>query len=186
MKSILPFDEINTFITKLNMWFPNGKLAKKPDQYEDILDEMLDLFLLAYATAVNVTNESLSSGWEPTLDDVMDTVDAKIAGKTWRERTEEYFENGGTVDDIVKIVETESHRDANEAALTTAIYGGATKKTWLTMQDLRVRDTHIPLEGQTIPIDADFYTWDGDHAPAPGLFSLPENNINCRCQLKFN
>ena len=185
MRSILPFDEINAFVTKLNSWFPNGKLAKRRDRDEDILDEMFDLFLLAYAMGNEVTNASLSSDWEPPVEEVLKTVNKKIEGKTWRERTEEYFESGGSVDDLVRIIETESHRDANEAALTTAKHGGAGKKTWVTMLDERVRDTHQYLEKVSVGIDEDFYTYDGDHAPAPGLFSLPENNINCRCELMY-
>lgn len=186
MRSILPFDEINTFSIRLRQWFPTGRIDKKHGHYEDILDEMLDLFLLSYALGNDVTNESLLSDWEPTLDDVMETVDKKVAGKTWRERTEEYFVSGGSVDDLIRIVETETHRDANEAALKTATYGGAKTKTWVTMLDDRVRDTHQYLESVTVGMDEDFYTFDGDHTPAPGLFSLPENNINCRCQLRFN
>lgn len=185
MRSVLPFDELNTFVATLRTRFPNGKLPKRREEFEDILDEMLDLFLLAYATGNEVTNASLDSDWQPTLDDVMEVVDKKVAGKTWRERAEEYFENEGSVEDLVRIAETESHRDANEAAWKTAVFGGAKEKTWVTMRDLRVRETHSPLEGVTIPIDAEFYTWDGDHAFAPGMFDTPENNVNCRCELMF-
>ena len=185
MRSVLPFDELNTFVATLRTRFPNGKLPKRREEFEDILDEMLDLFLLAYATGNEVTNASLSSDWQPTLDDVMEVVDKKVAGKTWRERAEEYFENEGSVEDLVRIAETESHRISNESAYTTATYGGATTKSWATMLDDRVRDTHVYLEGVTVGINEDFYTYDGDHAPAPGMFSLPENNVNCRCELIF-
>lgn len=183
MRSILPFDELNKFPSYLSERL-NGKVLSQ-EGYEDIIDEMLDLFLLSFALANEVTNESLSSDWEPTLDDVMEIVDKKVAGKTWRERVKEYCENGGSVEDIVRIVETEAHRIANESALETANHGGATSKTWLTMMDDKVRDTHYPLEGQTIPLDAEFYTWDGDRATAPGLFEKAENNVNCRCELRF-
>ena len=91
-----------------------------------------------------------------------------------------------TVDDIVRIAETESHRIANTSALDTARHGGATKKTWVTMLDDRVRETHDYLEGMTVGIDDDFYTYDGDHAPAPSLFQLASNNVNCRCELIFS
>lgn len=184
MKSVLPFDELNKLEESLRARFANGKRISR-EEFEDIIDEMLDLFLLAYATGNKVTNASLSSNWEPTLDEVMETVDREVAGKTWRQRAEEYFENNGNAEDYVRIVETETHRDANEAALLTAKHGGATEKTWVTMLDDKVRDTHWPLEGQTIPIDAEFYTWDDDKAQAPGLFEKASNNINCRCELMF-
>lgn len=184
MRSVLPFDEMNTFIAKLRSRFPGGNLPKD-EQHTDIIDEMLDLFLLAYAQGNEVTNASLSSDWQPTLDDVMETVDKKVAGKTWRERAEEYFANGGSVDDIVRIVETESHRDANEAALNTARRGGAQSKTWTTMLDDRVRIDHDFLQGQTIPIDAYFYAPDGSKALFPGGFGVPEQDCNCRCECMF-
>ena len=184
MTSILPFDELNRFEATLRERFADGKLVKEDE--EDIIDEMLDLFLLAYAMGNSVTNDNLSSDWMPPVDDVMKVVDAKVAGKTWRERVEDYFENGGSVDDLVRIAETETHRGANTAALDTARKAGATSKTWVTMLDDRVRETHGYLEGMTVGIDEDFYTYDGDHASAPGLFELAENNVNCRCELLFS
>lgn len=189
MTSILPFDEMNNFTLKLRGMFPNGNLPQREEaieEKEDIIDEMLDLFLLAYATGNSVTNANLDYNWTPTVTDATGVVNKEIAGKTWKDRVEDYFTDGGTVDDLIRIVETETHRDANTAALDTAKRAGATQKTWVTMADERVRDTHQYLEMMTVDIDEDFYTYDGDHASAPGLFSLPENNINCRCELVFS
>ena len=186
MASVLPMDELNKFADQIRERYGREPLPKSKQEEEDIIDELLDLFLLAYATGNEVTNANLSSDWMPKVDEVMSTVDEKIAGKTWRDRVDEYFSNGGTVDDIVRIAETETHRIANTSALHTAEHGGAKNKTWITMADERVRDTHQYLEMETVGIDEDFYTYDGDHARAPGLFSLPENNINCRCELIFS
>lgn len=186
MASILPFDELNRFDSEIRERFGKESLQKRDKrEKEDIIDELLDLFLLAYAMGNSVTNDNLSSDYAPAVDDVIKVVDAKVAGKTWRERVEDYFANGGTGEDIARIADTEMHRIANTAALDTAKYAGARSKTWVTMLDDRVRDTHDYLEGETVGIDDDFYTFDGDHAPAPGLFELPENNINCRCELLF-
>lgn len=229
MRSVLPFDELNKFVTvTLPAHFDaNGKIKSKKDE-EDIIDELLDLFLLAYSLGNEVTNASLSSNWIPALDDVMKTVDAKVAGKTWRERVKEYFdkarkgeipavsakdterrreesgksseqsgrtEAGGSdttsggislQDAIIRIAETETHRDANTAALETATRAGATSKTWVTMLDDRVRDTHNYLEGVTVSINEDFYTFGGAHAQAPGMFGVPEEDVNCRCELLFS
>ena len=191
MASILPFDELNSLEDRLKAMFPDGKLVNadgnfvKSDLY-DVIDMMLDLFLLAYAQGNSVTNANLASDWTPTVDDAMRVVDERVAGKTWRERVEDYFANGGSVDDLVRIAETETHRDANTAALDTAKKSGAKTKTWVTMLDDRVRDTHSPLEGVSAPIDGEFHTWDGDHAQAPGLFTLPQNNVSCRCELIFS
>ena len=187
MASILPMDELNRIDSEIRERFGDESLEKRDKRdEEDIIDELLDLFLLAYALGNSVTNENLSSNYEPSVDDVMKVVDAKVAGKTWRERVEDYFSSGGTGADIVRIADTETHRIANTAALDTAKRAGAKSKTWITMMDDRVRDTHDYLEGETVGINDDFYTYDGDHASAPGLFELAENNVNCRCELLFS
>ena len=187
MASILPLDELNRMDSEIRERFGKESLQKRDKrEEEDIIDELLDLFLLAYAMGNSVTNDNLSSDYAPSVDDVMKVVDAKVAGKTWRERVEDYFANGGTGEDIARIADTEMHRIANTAALDTAKYAGAKSKTWVTMLDDRVRDTHDYLEGETVGINDDFYTYDGDHASAPGLFELAENNVNCRCELLFS
>lgn len=186
MASILPLDELNRLNTEIRTRFGDAQLPQSKADEEDIIDELLDLFLLAYAMGNSVTNRNLSSEWMPPVDEVMKVVDAKVADKTWRKRVEEYFANGGTGADIARIADTEMHRIANTAALDTAKKAGATSKTWVTMLDDRVRETHDYLEGMTVDIDEDFYTYDGDHASAPGLFELAENNVNCRCELMFS
>lgn len=191
MPDLMPFDEINRFENTLSDRFETDpetgtRRIKSKQDCEDIIDEMLDLFLLSYANGVAVTNEQLSSNIEPTMDDAMQTVDAIIADMTWRQRVTAYYESGNCTEaDIVRIVETESHRDSNTAAHLTATRAGATTKTWQTMMDDRVRDTHDYIESVTVPIDAEFYTYDGDSALYPGGFTLPENNINCRCWLTY-
>ncbi len=114
MASVMPFDEMNKLEENIRERFASGKLEKQDE--EDIIDEMLDLFLLAYATANAVTNENLSFNYEPTLSNVMEVVDERVAGETWRERVERYFADGGTGDDIIRIIETETHRISNTAA----------------------------------------------------------------------
>lgn len=187
MASILPFDELNRFTESLRERFYGvANISERKEEEEDIIDEMLDLFLLAYARGNIVTNDSLSSDWKPSSDEVMGVVDAEVANRTWRERVEDYFSNGGSVDDLVRIAETETHRVANTAALSTAKEAGAKFKTWVTMMDDRVRETHDYLEGTTVEINEEFFTYDGAHAPAPGMFGVPEEDINCRCELIFS
>jgi len=186
MKSILPMDELNRLDAALREQFGYGELPRDPKIMRAVEDLLEDLFLYAYAMGNEITNENLSSDYQPSIDDVMQVVDAEVAGKTWRDRVRDYFSNGGTGADISRIADTETHRIANTAALKTAKKAGATVKTWITMLDDRVRDTHSLLENETVGIDEPFYAIDGDSAQAPGLFELPENNINCRCELMFS
>lgn len=195
-RTIFPFDEINAFRTRLVEFHidpETGRIKSRRD-CEDIIDEMLDLYLLAYANGVRSINEQFGTDIEPDTEDIERTVFLPVDGDTWESRVWDCFagvsangtEDYGSVDDIMRIVETEAHRDGNTAADDTAVKAGAQTKTWRTMLDEKVRSTHSYLESMTVPVDSDFYTYDGDHARAPGLFALPENNINCRCELEYN
>ena len=181
---LMPFDELNRLEAALPEYM-NRENKSKAD-LDSLLDMLEDLFLLSYANGVASANLMLGADISADVSDVQDTVDRKIAGETWRDRVREYFSNGGSVADIVRIMETETHRDYNEAALTTARKAGAKSKTWMTMMDDRVRETHDYLQSMTVGIDEEFYTYDGDHAYAPGGFELAENNVSCRCTLIFS
>ena len=184
--NILPIDELNVFEATLNARYADGKLTE--ELLDTTIDEMLDLFLLAYASGVTAANNDLGTEKKPSRDDADSAVNAEIAGKTWRERVKEWTDKSGTPYDLARIAETDMTRIYNTAVLDTVKANGAentTYKRWNTMLDDRVRDTHSPLQGVTVPYDADFYSWDGDHAKAPGLFSKPENNISCRCTVEL-
>lgn len=182
---LMPFDELNSFEAALPRYFNEEGRIKSKEAFEDIIDEMLDLFLLSYANGVTATNLSLSSDYAPTLDEVMQTVDESVVGKTWRERMQEHFDNGGTMEDVIRIAETESHRDANAGAYKTATKAGATIKVWHTMSDDRVRDSHVWLEGVSAPIDGEFYNYLGQSTKYPGQWGIAEEDINCRCWLTY-
>lgn len=192
---ILPFDELHNIRTKLSRHFveetswsgePGKRRIRSKQDVYDIIDMLLDLFLLAYANGVDSVNERFHTDIVPTAEELEATIYKKIDGATWVDRIWTWYEEGGTEDDIMRIAETEAHRDGNTAADTTAKKAGASTKTWFTMLDDRVRDTHQYLESTTVGIDDDFYTYDGDHAAAPGLFEKAENNVNCRCEVEYN
>ena len=184
MKTIFPFDELNAFRLGLSKHFDKGRIRSRKD-CEDIIDELLDLYLLSIANAVNAVNGEFGTAVEISAADIERIIYLRIDGVTWEDRIWAWYEAGGTEADIVRIAETELHRDGNTAAYEAAVRAGATKKTWMTMLDDRVRDTHAYLEFVTVGINDEFYSYDGDHALAPGMFELPENNINCRCELDY-
>ena len=187
--TILPTDEINALEDKLAVHFEDngkGRIKSKQDA-EDIIDELLDLFLLSYANGATATNAELGTALMPPVDSVMAAVDKDVAGENWRQRVMGYYESGGTLYDIQRIAETDATRIYNTGALDAVTANGSgvgVNKRWATMLDDRVRDTHSYLEGMVVPYDARFYTYDGDSALAPGMFSLPENNIGCRCVIE--
>ena len=184
--TLLPMDEINALEEKLKPHFEDdgkGKIKSKEDA-EDIIDELLDLFLLSYANGATATNSELGTSVMPSMDAVDAAVYAPVAGETWRDRVMGYYETGGSMFDITRIAETDATRIYNQGAVDAVVANGlegSTSKRWRTMQDDRVRDTHDYLEGMVVPFGSRFYTYDGDSADYPGGFSLPENNVNCRC-----
>lgn len=182
---VMPFDELNRFKTALPMFFnEEGKIKSKED-YDSLLDMLEDLFLLAYANGVELTNYSLGSDIPATAQEAQEIVEEKIQGKNWRDRMQEHYENGGTIADVERIAETETHRDSNAGAYAVAKKAGATQKVWHTMLDDRVRDSHQYLEGVVAPIDGEFYSFAGNHTQYPGQWGIAEEDVGCRCYLTF-
>ena len=181
---VMPFDELNKFEAALPDYFEDGKIKSKED-YDSLLDMLEDLFLLAFANGVESSNLSLSSNYEPTLDEVLRTIDREIDGKTWRDRMREHYENGGTMADVVRIAETETHRDSNAGAYEAAKAAGATEKVWHCMMLPTSRDTHIYLNGVSAPIDGEFYSFKGGSTKYPGEWGIAEEDCGCLCWLTY-
>jgi hypothetical protein len=202
MAVLLPIDELNVMEASLVGQFETdpetgASRIKSKQAYEDIIDELLDLFLLAYASGVAAANDDLQTDIEVDADHVSQAVNKAVAGKTWKERVKDYYEDGATPFDISRIAETDMTRIYNTGVMDVATAadgktrsspGEKTKiyKRWNTMLDDRVRDTHSYLEGVRVPYNAEFFTFDGDHALGPGMFEKVSNNANCRCVLSLS
>lgn len=182
--TILPFDEINALKEQISVHFEDGRIRSEKDR-DEIIDEMFDLFLLAYMNGVESVNASMGAEIKPDTDTVRETVFEKINGKTWEERVRDYYDNGGTEYDIDRIIETEAHRDANEAAYNTARGAGATRKVWHCMMLPTSRDDHIWLDGVEAPIDGYFYAPGGERTLYPGQWGVPDQDCNCLCWLTY-
>lgn len=188
--NILPIDELNAFSAGVSIHFEDGKIRSEADK-EDIIDELFELYLLAYANGAAAANADLGTDIEPTLEEVQDAIDEPVANETWRERVEKYYRDGGSEFDITRIAETDMTRIYNTAVLDVADEVAKQdskagkksniRKRWNAVMDDKTRETHFFLDGVTIPLDAYFVSFDGDMALAPGLFTKPENVINCRC-----
>ena len=90
---------------------------------------------------------------------------------------------------LVRLLESEYHRMYNQGSLDYAkknkSQGEKIYKTWVAIIDEKTRDTHLFLNGTKVPLDAYFYSYDGDKALIPGGFSSASNNVNCRCILDY-
>lgn len=113
----------------------------------------------------------------------LDTVNITIDGKTFRDR----MLDAKTAEDVIRIIDTEAHRDSNAGAYNAAVASGkpGLNKTWRTRMDDRVRDTHSYLEGVTVGLNDYFYTYTGARALYPGQFGEADEDCNCRCGIEI-
>lgn len=198
MDRLPPFEQLETLRSELESDFAGGMDQRKRNKQRRI-DEILEMLIIAYMFGNESGNTMLfgsdivdtSDQGEPNrpvridVDDMNKSVFKDIAGKDWEQRVSEYYDSdSGTIDDVIRVVDTDMNRIYNDAILDVGERAdGSVMKTWQTMEDERVRSTHDYINGETIPVDKRFWTWDGDSARYPGDFTLPQNNCGCRCRI---
>lgn len=190
MKTAKPiFDELDVLRERLNADFSLGTEQRKLFR-DDRIDEILDMLIMAYVFGTEDADEELTVAEEVVTDEMYNAVWLEIAGRNWEQRVREYFDDpNGTVDDIMRVVETDTNRIYSDAVLNVgekvSKRGVPVSKTWETMLDDRVRWQHDLLQSVTVPINERFYV-DGDSARYPGDFTSPELNCGCRCFITLN
>ena len=192
MHNLMPFDELNTFKGMVTEYKTEPlTLFEKEKKREEILDYIEWVLIESYVYGnVQAMNDLGILDRDPAdlvnQDRMREVIDKSVADKTYHDRITEYLNSDdSTVEDFMRVAETDSTRVYNTGVVDGGKASGVpnVRKMWITMEDDRVRSTHEYLQSMTVPLEDDFYTWDADHAPAPGLFTLPENNVGCRCSL---
>lgn len=179
-----PFDELNALKSKLLS--VEGMTQSKEECIDDVLEFLIQAYLMGDEAAAEMLGYDKSVDINEMEDaiyrnNVMSTNDIK----PFNELVGEYME-ALDMPGIIRVAETEAHRVYNQAVLDTASKAGATSKTWRTQLDPKVREEHDYLEGQTVPIDEEFFTWDGYSALAPGGFGVAALDVNCRCFIEVS
>lgn len=189
---LMPFDELNSFKDFVTAYKAEPYHTQdEKERFRDDLWEYIEYLLIEAYEYGNVQARAdlgLLDDDRTYLDPdkMREAINRRVADKTAFERMTEYAEDdSSTVEDFQRVAETDTARVYSTAVLDTAEETGiqGIRKQWHTMEDDRVRDSHSYLDGMVVPYESDFYTFDSDHARAPGLFSLPENNCGCRCWL---
>lgn len=160
-------------------------IAKAKGNPAQIKEFLLDFLILAYADGRSDASVQLGGSADFDVERMNDVLYAEIDGENFEDRADEwiYLED---YDAIIRLAENERERVYNTSAYDAATQLGAQTKTWHTMLDNRVRDTHDYLEGMTKPIGEEFHTYNGDSAQHPGGFGVASEDINCRCYLTFS
>lgn len=181
-------DNLNTLGSELIQAYKEGSTV------DDITDQAENLFISAYILGWKESysefdftdqEEERYNSYLYEGSDMSDSVYKKFDGKDFRDRVREYVE-GEDEEALQKVIETEYHRDYMAGSYYVGMQcmnqgDGEVYDTWNTMEDSRVRNTHIPLDRIELKHGEKFYTIDGDSAYYPGGFEKPANNINCRC-----
>jgi hypothetical protein len=191
MAEVLDFDELNVLENNVDEMVEDiGGIIDDPNRTAiigEIEDDLEELLIMAYIFGQDYVNRKLGTDVKATAEEMEDTVFQKIDGEDWRDRIRQHIEEGD-LGMVKTVIRTESNRVYNTAVGNSVDDSGETdvQKTWVTMGDEKVRDTHWHLEGVKVPYGEKFYAIDGDSATAPGRFTMPENNINCRCTLRIS
>ena len=208
MRADLPeFDELHNIRTTLTEMLATdtSDTIENPRGYADrkhLEDTIFELITMGYVYGVEAAGLDLGQDFPVIREQMFESANRPTKGETFRERIEHHLDEYEAspkdeaateklVNQLAVVAETETHRTISEGGSEAAKRyaeehpGVAVYKTWETMKDDRVRDTHDYLEGSTVPMDARFYTYDGDSARYPGDFTYPENNVNCRCIARY-
>lgn len=192
--NLMPFDELNTFTGMVRQYKTEPMPLSEKERLRDDIEDYIEFLLIEAYTygSVQAMDDLGLLDKDPAelidRDKMWQEIDRKIAGKTYKERIIEYLDaDNSTEFDFERVAETDATRVYNTGVVDAGVNSGVrgVRKQWVTMDDDKVRSTHEPLNGLIVPLEADFYAWDGDHARAPGLFSDPANNVNCRCTLNL-
>lgn len=179
---MIAFDNINRLSRDIFSEIYAEGFKNDNDTVEEVEDEIEDLIIMAYIFGNDDANRELNTSVEVNNEKLIKAMDKKIKNKTWSDRVKD----AATIDDIYRICDTEVHRLYNTGKYDTAEdTGKKVGKRWQTQLDDKVRESHEFIESVTVPLNERFYTFDGDSALFPGEFSLPENNVNCRCYIQY-
>lgn len=113
------------------------------------------------------------------------------------ERMVERYREKAINNRAITIARTESLSAMNKARLEAFRQGleqagidpSRASKQWISSRDPRVRDQHVTLDGQVVPVDQPFVAPNGDLLLTPGDRSLgasASNLVNCRCSAIFS
>lgn len=183
-KQIMEWDELNLLRESATDLFNEYRKSHDKEKVRRWCDYMEFVLCLIYAYGWQDAEEIV--GIVPFKDGLDDkAVNLEIDGETYRERIQTQLDED-SLEGIIRIIDTEAHRDYNTGVYDSAKTSGVpVKKRWDTMMDDRVRDPHSYLEGVEVGLDDYFYTYTGDYALYPGGFGVPELDCNCRCSISL-
>ena len=198
-KFIAKFDELEQIVAG---FFEAESKDEAISEFEDVL---IEAYLLGFQSAKEMLG--FSDEMKPGIYSVLNY---EYQGETIGSKFANYYDTKD-IESIKRLLDSEYHRMYNKGLFNTAEEYRYTEmergemaspyyaptpnsiapekdvyKTWITMGDEKVRETHQFLEGVSVRLWERFYTMDADSALFPGDFALARNNCNCRCGIRLS
>lgn len=199
------YDELNNLTTKrrslpLEQFFGEMELTEKQTSERLLFSlRFRDMLLVAFSFIelgnIERAEQYITQHYMDIANEFYN-VDFKFEGyirniaKDITNTTVKHIEDGyyTSEDRATLIAENEANTTLNRADLLRAKDSGATMKTWVSMKDIGVRQTHREVDDETIPIDDYFmvgmslmrYPKDYD-----GINVTGEETVNCRCTIEY-
>lgn len=122
---------------------------------------------------------------ENSIRDYISRQTREIVDATTDNFGDDYF----TSEDRAEVIsENQTNGVENNADMFEAVDYGFTHKTWVTMNDNRVRDTHAEVDGVVLPIEEPFQVGDSEllFPMDISLGASAEEVVNCRCTVEYS
>lgn len=177
------------------MGIPEEEISRRTNAAVDLERVIRNLFLLSLAG--EVTREELinrliseysqivlSYGYRPNYAHI-EHVAEDVIDHTLEKLDVEYMTSE---DRAITIAENEINNAGNGDELLEAKENGKTLKTWKSFHDNKTRQTHIEVDGVTIPIDDMFQVGMAELMyPCDEIngYDNPEETVNCRCHAEY-
>lgn len=173
------------------MGIPEEEISRRTNAAVDLERVFRNLFLLSLAG--EVTREELinrliseysqivlSYGYRPNYAHI-ERVAEDVIEHTLEKIDTEYMTSEGRA---INIAENEINNVGNNDEYLEAKENGKTTKTWHTLRDNKVRDTHVVMDEVTIGIDEFFQVGEAEMLyplDEENAYDHPEETNNCRC-----
>ena len=154
--------------------------------YEADEDKAQDAFIEKYLNTVEKFDDV---GLEDDFVEYIVLLAAALRESTMEHKDDPYYTS---YDRATFVAANEANTALNKIEYHEAKRGGMKHKTWHTERDLRVRPTHVPHDGEKIPIDAVFdvggvkMLFPHDTVTDSGNINLGREIVNCRCVVSYS
>ena len=178
------------------MGIPEEEISRRTNAAVDLERVIRNLFLLALAAEVTreeLINRLISEysqivleyGYRPNYAHI-ERVAEDVIDHTLEKIDVEFITSE---DRSIMIAENEINNVGNNDEYLEAKENGKTTKTWHTMNDNKVRDTHVVMDGVTIGIDEFFHVGEAEMLyplDEENAYDHPEETNNCRCSVTYD